>query len=80
MTSGPGTCDAASSSRRHFMRLASSPLLQSDAKVFMAVRIGRYPVHRQMLPSSAASISALVAPFGWLTRNSVMFMTKPTLH
>jgi hypothetical protein len=61
------------------MRCFSSSRVQSDAKVFMPVRMARYPVQRQRLPSKASSISRFVA-CGWLVMNSDMFITNPTLQ
>src|ERR1051325_8049729 len=61
------------------MRFFSSSAVQSEAKVFIPVRMARYPVQRQMLPSKMSSISFFVA-LGLFTMNSDMFITKPTLQ
>ena len=76
---GDGDWVASASSSRHFIRRRSSSAVQSRAKVFIPVRIGRYPVQRQRLPSKRSSICRFVG-VGLAWRKADMAMTKPVVQ
>jgi len=74
-----GITAASASSPTHFIRRSSSAAVQSEANVSMPVRIGRYPVQRQRLPSKASWISRFVGS-GRLLSRPHMVITNPVVQ